>query len=412
MSGYARRISTMDSEVRKLKVLTDTLVSPNIVSFAGGAPGREAYPFEILKEISQDIFQADSRGFDAVKYGASDGYLPLREAIKNWLLTPRGLRVDVSNIFITSGGIQAMNLLAQLYINPGDVILVESPSFVHASMIFKMFEAKLVPCAMDHEGLILSDVEEKIRRYSPKMIYTVPTFHNPTGVTLSLDRRNRLAELGSQYDLIILEDDPYREIRYSGDPLPYIKTFDTTGNTILCNSFSKIFSPGSRLGYIVADKKILDILCSIRLGTDTCPNTFAQVICAEFFTRGYYPDHLKKLCHLYRQRRDAMVQAIDKHFPPGTTYTIPDGGFYVWVELPDGLNASALRKEVADKLNLCYGDGSIFFTEGNPSDAGCRCMRLNFSGLDEETIAVYLQKLGVFLSQKLSEVVGHGSSAD
>lgn len=400
MSEYARRISTMDEEVHKLKVLTDTLVSPDIVSFAGGAPGREAYPFEILREISQDVFQANPRGFEAVKYGSAGGYLPLRESIRDCLLTPRGLNTDVSNILITSGGIQAMNLLAQLYINPGDVILVESPSFVHASMIFKMFEARLVPCAMDGNGLIIADVEEKIQKYSPKIVYTVPTFQNPTGVTLPLDRRKQLAELGSKYNVIVLEDDPYREIRYSGEPLPYVKTFDTTGNTILCNSLSKIFSPGSRLGYIVASPEIIDTLCHVRLGTDTCPNTFAQVICAEFFLRGYYPAHLDMLCRLYRKRRDAMVRAIDEYFPSGTTHTTPDGGFYVWVELPEGLNASALREEIADKLNLCYGDGSIFFTEGNPKDAGCRCMRLNFSGPDEETITVHLKRLGEFLCQK------------
>lgn len=401
MSEYARRISTMDGEVHKLKVLTDTLAAPGIISFASGAPGREAYPFEALREICQDVFHADARGFEAVKYGSANGYGPFREAICDHLLAPRGLKADPSEILVTAGGIQTMNLLAQLYINPGDVILVETPSFVHASMIFKMFEAKLVPCDMDENGLIITDVEEKIKKYSPKIVYTVPTFQNPTGVTLSLERRKQLAELGSKYNVIILEDDPYREIRYSGEELPYIKSFDTTGNTILCNSLSKIFSPGSRLGYLVADQKIIDTLCNVRLGTDTCPNTFAQVVCAEFFQRGYYPAHLELLCNLYRSRRDTMLRAIDEYFPEGTTHTMPDGGFYVWAELPEGLNASALRKEAADKLNICYGDGSIFFTEGNPENAGSRCMRLNFSGLDEETIQVNLKKLGDFLKEKM-----------
>lgn len=294
-----------------------------------------------------------------------------------------------------------MNLISQLYINPGDVILVESPSFVHATMIFKLFQAKLVPCEMDDDGLIMEDVERKIRQYHPKMIYTVPTFQNPTGVTLSLPRRKALAQLGGQYGVIILEDDPYRKIRYSGEDLPYIKSFDETGHTILANSFSKIFSPGSRLGYIVAEEPVIQKLCDIKLGTDTCSSTLSQVICAEFFRRGFYPDHLKNLCCLYRSRRDAMLDSLDRYFPEGTKHTWPDGGYYVWTELPKGLSAVELAAEAASKLNICYGIGPAFYTEGNPEGAGSRCMRMNFSGLTEETICENVERLGRFFQSKL-----------
>ena len=170
----------------------------------------------------------------------------------------------------------------------------------------------------------------------------------------------------------------------------------------MTNSFSKIFSPGSRLGYLVASDDIIDKLCNIKLGTDTCTNTVSQLLCAEFFSRGYYPEHLNKLCDLYRSRRDALLEAIDDSFPEGTIHTVPDGGYYVWVELPKEINASAMKAEIAEKLNICYGDGSIFFTEGNPEGEGSNCMRMNFSGLDEDTIAVNARKLGKFFCDKRS----------
>ena len=274
---------------------------------------------------------------------------------------------------------------------------------MHTSMIFKMFQANLIPCVMDDDGMVTEDVEEKIKRYNPKFIYTVPTFQNPTGVTMSLERRKKMAELAAKYDVIVLEDDPYREIRYSGETLPYIKSFDESGNVILANSFSKIFSPGARLGYMVANDAIIDKLKNLKLGADTCTNGIAQALCAEFFRRGMYDEHLKMLCDMYRGRRDAMLKAMDESFPKGTKHTYPDGGYYVWVELPENIDATALKGEVAEKLNVCFGDGSIFFTEGNPEGAGRNCIRMNFSGLPEKVIDENIRRLGKFFCEKAGE---------
>lgn len=404
MSSYARGMGSMTEELNKLKVLTNSLVSSDIISFSGGAPGKEAYPFEKLREISQDIFQFTPQGIEAVKYGSPYGLTSLREQIRDKLLAPRGIATDIDHILITAGGIQCMNLVSQMLLDPGDVVLVETPTFVHASMIFKMFQAKIVPCKCDDNGLVISDVEEKIRQYEPKMIYTVPTFHNPTGKTLPVERRKALAALGDKYGVYIFEDDPYREIRYSGETLPYIKSFDTTGHVIIANSFSKIFSPGARLGYIMAEPELIKDLADVKLGTDACTNNVTQSIAAEFFRRGYYPEHLEFLCSLYRSRRDALLDAIDKYFPEGTKYTYPDGGYYTWVELPESLNATMLAGEAAEKLNICYGVGSIFYSEGNPEGAGDNFMRLSFSVLDEDTITANIKKLGEFLCQKLEEV--------
>ena len=400
MTKYAKRVYVMEEEAKKLDSLTGNLTSNDIISFAAGAPAKEAYPFDALREISQDVFQKSAKGYESVKYGSAVGFPSLREMVCEELLTPRGLHTKAENVMITSGGIQPMNLLCQLLIDPGDVILVETPTFVHTTMIFKMFQAKVVPCVMDDDGMVLEDVEEKIKKYRPKMVYTIPTFQNPTGITMSLERRRRLAELGSKYDVVILEDDPYREIRYSGEHLLPIKAFDTTGHTVFANSFSKIFSPGSRLGYLVASDEMSRRLSDIKLGTDTCTNTIAQAICTEFFKKGYYPDHLKRICDIYRGRRDVMLESIDAYFPERTKHTCPDGGYYVWVELPKSIDATELASRIAKELNICYGIGSAFYSEGAPEGAGRNCMRMNFSGLEQEVIRENVKKLGEFLQEE------------
>ena len=401
MAKFARRIETMAESAGQLHALTSSLAGGSLVSFGAGAPAVEAYPFDKIRDICGEVFSGPEKGLDAVKYGGTMGLDSLREAVRDCLLAPRGLEADIRNIMITAGGIQPMNFLCQLYIEPGDVILVESPSFIHGTTIFKMFEARLVPVDLDDQGMDMEDLERKIREYHPKMIYTVPTFHNPTGVTLSLERRKRLAQLAEEYDVIVLEDDPYREIRYSGEHLPFVKSFDRSGNVILSGSFSKIFSPGSRLGFILASDEQIAAFSDIKLCTDTCTNTMAQAIAASFFKRGYYEGHLEYLCGLYRSRRDAMLKALDAYFPVCTRHTVPDGGYYVWAEVP-GLDMTGMAKEIADQLGICYGIGSTFYTEGNPEGSGRSTMRLNFSGLTEDVIEENLKKLGGFLKEKLA----------
>ena len=202
-----------------------------------------------------------------------------------------------------------MNLLCQVFINPGDVILVESPTFVHCVEIFEMFQAKCVPVDMDENGMDIEDCEKKIKKFKPKMVYVIPTFQNPTGITLSQERRERLAALGDKYDVIILEDDPYRDIRFNGKDLTPIKAFDQTGHTVLANSFSKIFSPGSRLGYCVAEKEIINHLCDIKTATNSHTGMISEVLCAEFFKRGYYPEHHRKITSIYRERCGVMIKS-------------------------------------------------------------------------------------------------------
>ena len=235
------------------------------------------------------MIRSDRRGVEALQYGSVPGLSDLREAVSTTLLAPKGVTADPSNILITAGGLEGINLLCQLFIDPGDVILVESPTFVHCVEIFEMFQARCVGVAMDEDGMVPEDLEEKIRKHSPKIVYLIPTFHNPAGRTLSLERREKIAEIGSSRNVIILEDDPYRDIRYSGSDLPPIKSFDKTGHTVLASSFSKIFSPGSRLGYVYASDEIASKLLDAKTATNSHTSMLPQVICAEFFERGHYP---------------------------------------------------------------------------------------------------------------------------
>ncbi len=401
MSQFAERMTTMEKSAAIIRKLFGAMNDPDLISFGGGAPAKEALPIDIVREITNEVMRIDKRGVEALQYGSVMGLQDLREVVVNELLSPKGVDAKVDNLLITSGGLEAMNLLCQLYIDPGDVILVESPTFVHCVEIFEMFQAKCISVDMDDNGMVTEDLEAKIIKYRPKIVYVIPTFQNPTGRTLSLDRRKKIAELGSQYDVIILEDDPYRDIRYSGRELQPIKAFDETGHTVLANSFSKIFSPGSRLGYVLASDEVTAKLFDAKTATNSHTSMLPQVICAEFFKRGYYPDHHKMICDLYRERRDTMIECIDRFFPEGTKRTFPDGGLFTWAQLPGGINTTELLVESTTNpdVKVAYVAGEGFFIEGG--GMGNNCMRISFGGVSPEKIRIGAEKLGNLICSKL-----------
>ncbi|MDT8283895.1 MAG: PLP-dependent aminotransferase family protein [Thermovirgaceae bacterium] len=403
MPAFAKRMKTMERSAAIIRGLFGSMGDPGVISFGGGAPAREALPVDIVREIANDVIRVGGRGVEALQYGGVMGLPDLREVIVNDLLAPKGVIADAANILITNGGLEGMNLLCQLFIDPGDVILVESPTFVHCVEIFEMFQARCISVAMDENGMIPEDLEDKIKKHSPKMVYLIPTFHNPTGRTLSLDRRKRIAELGSRYDTIILEDDPYRDIRYSGSDLLPIKAFDTTGHTVLANSFSKIFSPGSRLGYVLASDEITAKLFDAKTATNSHTSMLPQVICAEFFKRGFYPSHHKMICDLYRERRDTMIRSIDSFFPKGTKRTFPDGGLFTWAQIPGGINTTALLAEsLADPdVRVAFVAGEGFFIEGN--GMGNDCMRISFGSVAPEKIMIGAERLGSLISSEIGK---------
>lgn len=397
MPNFAQRMLDMEPTAKIIRGLFNAMSDADTISFGGGAPAKEGLPVDIVREICNDVLTTEKRGMEALQYGSVLGVLDLRQAVADVLLAPKGMQASVDELLIVNGGLETMNLLCQVYINPGDVILVESPTFVHCVEIFEMFQAKCIAVECDADGMQMEDLEEKIQQYHPKMVYVIPTFQNPTGKTLPTERRKKMAELGSQYDVIILEDDPYQELRYSGEVLPPIKCFDQTGHTVYANSFSKIFSPGSRLGYVYADKEIIIRLFDAKTATNSHTSTLAQVICAEFFRRGYYPEHLKKICAIHRERRDAMMACIEKYFPEGTKKVYSDGGLFTWVELPGKINTTELLKE-ANERKVHYIAGEGFFVEGNGK--GQNCMRISFGNVTPEQIEIGMKRLGDLICSK------------
>ena len=404
MDKYARRIAAMAESAAVVKGIFGALGDPELISLGIGAPAKEALPVDILREISNDVLRTDSRGIEALQYGPTAGVRDLQEVISEMLLAPKGISVSPDRIMVTVGGLEAISLTCELFIEPGDIILVEKPTFIHAVETFEMFEAKCVGVEMDDDGMIMEDLEEKIRKYNPKMIYVIPTFQNPSGRTLSLERRKRVAEIASEYDVLVLEDDPYRDIRYSGVDLPPIRSFDTSGNVILCNSFSKIFSAGSRLGYMVAnDDKMMEHLKDAKSALNSHTSLLPQILCAEFFKRGYYAQHHKMICDLYRERRDVMLECLEKYFPQGTKFTRPDGGLFTWAQLPGDLDTALLLKESVSRpgVKVNYVAGEKSFVDGEPVK---NCMRLSFGAVPPEKIRAAVERLGKMLCEKCAEL--------
>ena len=396
MVPFAKRMEYMAGSAEVIKNLFKAMGDPETISFGGGAPARETLPAKQLAQICSELFSSEEYGPRMLQYGHPEGEKELREVVAEYLLRPKGVMAHPDEIMIVNGGLETMNLLCQVFIDPGDVILVEEPTFVHCVEIFEMFEARCVAVKTDELGIDPEDVEAKIQQYKPKFVYVIPTFQNPSGRTLSLERRKKLAELGTKYDTIILEDDPYRDIRFEGEELPPIKSFDTSGNTVLANSFSKIFSAGARLGYVNAAPQILDMLYNAKTATNSQTNTTLQLICAEFFRRGLFEEHLRKTRELYLERRDVMLQCIDSYFPQGTKRTTPQGGLFTWVELPEGYDTSALL-EKAKEYKVAYVAGEAFFTEPGK---GKNCMRLSFGNVPPEKIRIGMQRLGKLLADE------------
>ena len=397
MVPFAKRMDYMAGSAEVIKNLFKAMGDPETISFGGGAPARETLPAKQLAQICSELFSSEEYGARMLQYGHPEGEKELREVVAEYLLRPKGVMAQPDEIMIVNGGLETMNLLCQVFIDPGDVILVEEPTFVHCVEIFEMFEARCIAVRTDDDGIDPEDVELKIKQYNPKFVYVIPTFQNPSGRTLTLERRKKLAELGTKYDVIILEDDPYRDIRFEGEALPPIKSFDSSGNTVLANSFSKIFSAGARLGYVHAAPEILEKMYNAKTATNSQTNTTLQLICAEFFRRGLFEEHLQKTRELYLERRDVMLQCIDRFFPEGTKRTTPQGGLFTWVELPEGYDTTELLKKAAD-YKVAFVAGEAFFTD--KGGKGKNCMRLSFGNVPPEKIRTGMERLGRLINEQ------------
>jgi 2-aminoadipate transaminase len=396
---YAQRTQKMKaSAIRELLKITE---QPNMISFGGGFPAADVFPVDEFKRAC--IAVLEHKGADALQYGGTDGYVPLREMIARHT-SAIGINVDIDNILITSGSQQALDLLGKIFINRGDRILVESPTYLGALQAWNAYGAEYIAVPADENGMQTDRLEEALR-IGPKFIYVLPNFQNPTGTTLPVERRQKLVELADRYGVPIIEDDPYGQLRYEGEHLPAVELIDSrtrlnsdnySGNVIYLSTFSKILAPGIRLAWVIAPKEVIRKLSLAKQGTDLHTSTFNQIVTHEVGQHGFIDRHVTLIQKVYRERRDAMLESLEEHMPEGVTWTRPQGGLFLWVTLPKQFDATEMLSEAINE-KVAYVPGEFF----HPDGAGKNTMRLNFSFCNPELINEGISRLGRAFKNKL-----------
>jgi 2-aminoadipate transaminase len=401
---YAQRTQRMGSSaIRELLKLTE---KPNLISFAGGLPAPDVFPVEEFSEACQRVLR--DKGASALQYGTTEGYLPLREMIVRHS-SRYGIEINADNIMITSGSQQALDLLGKILINPGDRILVESPTYLGALQAWNAYGAEYVAVPSDGHGMITDALEEALRT-GPKFIYVLPNFQNPTGVTLSLERRQKLVELADRYGVPIVEDDPYGQLRYEGDHLPSVVVLDGQyrendgvcyrGNVIYLSTFSKILAPGIRLAWVIAPPEVITKLVQAKQGADLHTATFNQIVAHEVSRGGFLDRHINVIRKCYGERRNVMLAAMDRYFPPKVEWTQPEGGLFLWATLPEYLESAAVLKEAIEQ-NVAFVPGLPFY----PCGGGHNTLRINFSYANPDTIREGISRLSVVLDKMIGKEI-------
>ena len=395
MPAYAHRMDGITgSAIRELFKL---LAKGDIISFGGGNPSASSFPVEDVRRITDDLLATKAE--QLLQYGAPEGYAPLRAAISEHMLKPKGVVADESCILPTTGSIQGMDLICRIFIDRGDRVLVEAPTFLGVLQTLNIAGAELVSVPSDDEGVVTDELEELIKKHRPKLFYCIPTFQNPSGKTLGLERRKAIARLATKYDMIVAEDDPYCDLRYRGEALPPIKSFDESGHVILLNSFSKIISPGIRVGSAYSTPEIIRKMTIAKQGVDTHTPNLTQAIAAEFLNRGLLPVQLKRICPEYGARLDAMLNAMDAYFPEECSFTRPEGGLFVWGECK-GLDMLKLVSRATEEKKIAYIPGVHFYSHPEGREG---TFRLNFSGTAFENIDTGIRKMGELMKEALAE---------
>jgi len=385
------------SEIRELLKVTE---DPEIISFAGGLPNPQSFPIQDLKGIVQTVL--NQHGKVALQYGPTQGIKELRE-----LIAERSIResmkggVTRENIMITSGSQQALDAVGKIFLNPGDIALVGLPSYLGGINAFRSYEANLIGIPLDKEGMRVDLLEEKIKELLKqdlpvKFIYAIPTFQNPAGTVMPESRRKKLVEIAHEYNLIIVEDDPYGKLRYDVPAVKPIKAFDDEGRVIYMSTFSKILAPGFRLAWIIAAEDIMRKLALCKQAQDLCTAGFSQYIAYEFIKSGSLDLHIMKICEMYKPKRDIMMDSMKKYFPDGYICNKPNGGMFAWVTLPEQIDTEAMFLD-AFKEKVAYVHGKAFCVDGG----GGSSMRLNFSYSTNEQLETGMKRLGTVIERKM-----------
>ena len=392
-SDRAKRV--VASEIREiLKMMGD----PDLISFAGGIPNPESFPVQAIREIVDKVLIESP--IDALQYGVTEGYAPFRQTLAEYM-RPQGVDCSAENIIVTSGATQIIDLCAQILLQQGRHVITESPSFLASLLDFKSYGAVIDDIKMDDNGIIVDALEDQLENLErktirPSLLYTIPNFQNPTGVTMSESRRKKLVDLASDYDFLILEDDPYGALRFEGETVPPIKAFDDSDRVIYASSFSKILSPGMRLGWVVAHPELARKLAIMKQTADVHANMLCQRIADEYVSGGYLEKQLPVIRELYGRKQKVMLAALAKYFPKEAKWTHPEGGMFLWATLPQGIDThELLPKAVAKKV--AYVHGRLFY----PNGGGSNEMRLNFTHAEDDLITEGIRRLGGLISEQL-----------
>jgi 2-aminoadipate transaminase len=397
---YAYRARRMGSSIiRELLKLTE---QPDIISFAGGLPAPEVFPIEKFRESCNYVL--DNLGPQSLQYGTTEGYLPLREMIARH--TARyGIEITAENILITSGSQQALDFIGRLFINNGDHIVVESPTYLGALQAWNAYGANYVSVRSDEHGMIVDELEAALRA-GPKFIYILPNFQNPSGSTLTLERRQKLVALADKYGVPIVEDDPYGQLRYNGDHQPSVVSLDSeyrgpnggcySGNVIYLSTFSKLLAPGIRLAWMIAPPEVIRKLVTAKQAADLHTATFNQYVAYEVAKGGFLDEHVKLIRATYKERRDVMLETMDELWPSQAQWTRPEGGMFLWGILPPGMDSAEVLKEALLR-KVAFVPGAPF----HPNGGGENTMRINFSYSSPETIREGITRLGYLLKELL-----------
>jgi 2-aminoadipate transaminase len=368
-----------------LKVTED----PDIISFAGGLPNPKSFPVKEVEEAVSKVLS--SNGAEILQYSTTEGYKPLREYIAQ-RYQKNGLKVEAEQVLITNGSQQGIDLTGKVFLNKGDNVLVESPTYLAAIQSFGLLEAQFKSVPLLEDGADLEELKRVLDNNEIKLFYSVPSFQNPTGISYSLDKRKQLAHILKEEKTVFVEDNPYGEIRFLGREVPPVKSYLEQG--VLLGSFSKIVSPGMRLGWITAPEEVMERLVIAKQASDLHSNYFTQRVVYQYLSDNDVDQHIKKIKEMYRNQRNLMVEMIEEYFPEEVNYTQPEGGMFLWVTLPEGLSALKLF-DLAIKENVAFVPGKAFYADGG----GDNTLRLNFSNSSEEKIEEGIKRLGQAIYQ-------------
>ncbi len=395
MIQFSSRMNLLKgSAIRELLALAN---KPEVLSFAGGMPAPELFPVEKVKAATDAVM--DEMGQVALQYSSTDGFLHFREQIAARMGAKNNIKTDASHILVTSGSQQGLDYSARVFVNPGDVIILESPSYLGALNAFKACEPTFVTIPTDENGMIMEELEKVLATTeNVKMIYVIPDFQNPSGRTWPLDRRQKFMEIVNKYEIPVVEDNPYGELRYEGDDMPALKSMDTKGLVVFLGTFSKILAPGYRLGWVCADGEILQKYNFMAQAAALQASTEAQLVVSKFIDMYDLDEHVAAIKDCYRKRRDVMVQTMEKEFPPEAKFTHPNGGLFTWVELPDYIDTKVMAQECL-KRNVAYVPGDGFF----PDEGHNNCIRLNYSCMSEEKIIKGMTILGEVIKENIKK---------